>query len=328
MKPINILCATDEKFAPYCGIMLTSLLENNRNHQLCTYILVRGLSAKNSSLFSLLAERYNTPIHIVQVPDEQIAQYPVPQFSYWSCANYFRLLAPELLPPDVERVIYLDSDMIVDGDIESLWNENVENVAFGAVLDPLFSDEILKWHHPYAYNTGMLLMNLVYWRSHSITERCLDYIKKTPNMQIVDQEALYHVVVEDMVLLPIRYNFQSAFLLQERQWEGSLKTEIEETICSYVILHYSLVAKPWLKYSYDTHPYRFKYLYYRSISLWKDYPLVNNWTIPQRFLLLLYRIACAIGIRQRSQTYIIPDQKYAIKKDGATTNAPSLISSV
>jgi lipopolysaccharide biosynthesis glycosyltransferase len=309
MKTINILCSTDDNYVPYCGIMLTSLFENNRKHQLCTYILTEGLHQNNTSLFSQLAERYNTPIHIVRVSDERIAPFPI-FHSYHSLAAYYRLLAPILLPPEVERIIYFDCDIIIDSDIESLWNEDVEDVAFGAVIDQDYFCRITNHRlgipeDIYTFNSGMLLINLKYWRLHSIMERCFDYIQKSSDKIIFcDQDALNYVVTKERKLLPIQYNFQTGFIHQDMQLDEHILDEVKRAIQHHIVIHYTFFTKPWMKYAYVAHPYRFKYRYYRSISLWKDYPLVCNMTISQRMSLLLYRIACVIGIRKRAQIYI------------------------
>ncbi|MDR0895463.1 MAG: glycosyltransferase family 8 protein [Prevotellaceae bacterium] len=312
METINILCSTDDKYVPYCGIMLTSLFENNRPYTLCTYILTEGLHPKNRSLFSQLAERYNTSIYIVQVSDERIAQCPMPPESHLtSLVTYYRLLAPNLLPLEVKRIIYLDCDMIVDGDIESLWNEPVENVALGAVIDESHylkatSRRLDVLADVPTFNSGMLLINVEYWRKHAITEQCFDYIHKFPDrIRFHDQDVLNHIVMNSRVLLPIRYNFQTGFLYQGRQLDDAVLVEVEEAMHTPVIVHYTAGVKPWSKYSYVKRPFRSKYLYYRSISLWKNYPLVC-WSVPQLIQFFLYRIACTIGIRKRVQLYIMP----------------------
>jgi lipopolysaccharide biosynthesis glycosyltransferase len=258
-------------------------------------------------MFSQLAERYNTPIHMVKVSAGDLPQ-SLPLTAHYSLPTYYRLLAPTLLPSDVERIIYFDCDMIIDSDIESLWNENIDTVAFGGVLDAVFQGMYHRdWNMPentITINTGMLLINLQYWRSHSIAERCFDYIREHPTqIKFVDQSAINHVVMKEKeyVLLSIKYNFQTFFLHKEMLFNEHIADEIKQTACSCVVIHYT--SKPWLKYSYVKDPYHHKYLYYRSISLWKNYPLVCNFTRGQRMSLFLYNIACAICFRKRTQIY-------------------------
>ena len=59
MNPINIVCATDGKYVPYCGVMLTSLFENNKEREVNVYILIdKALNAEGVAKFEKLAKRY------------------------------------------------------------------------------------------------------------------------------------------------------------------------------------------------------------------------------------------------------------------------------
>lgn len=54
---MNIVCATDDNYVPLCGIMLTSLLENNRGSHVDIYILTQGLNLRSRKLFSKLLQK-------------------------------------------------------------------------------------------------------------------------------------------------------------------------------------------------------------------------------------------------------------------------------
>ena len=63
---INILCATDNNFAPFCGIMLTSLFRNNRNNQICVYIIVdETFSQKEKQRFLSLGTKEGQEINFI-----------------------------------------------------------------------------------------------------------------------------------------------------------------------------------------------------------------------------------------------------------------------
>ena len=64
MKPINVVCATDDKYVPYCGVMLTSLFENNQEREINVYILVdKVLSKRGIAKFDRLAKQYKQNIN-------------------------------------------------------------------------------------------------------------------------------------------------------------------------------------------------------------------------------------------------------------------------
>lgn len=74
---INILCATDDKYVPYCGIMLTSLFESNKLSKFRVFILTEQLSEKNVCDFHLLAKDYGQKIQIITVDSEALRNCPI-----------------------------------------------------------------------------------------------------------------------------------------------------------------------------------------------------------------------------------------------------------
>ena len=90
----NILCATDDNYVPYCGIMLTSLFENNKELNLCIYILAEHLSDRSRNEFAELAKNYDQKIEIITVNNETLKDCPIRIGDHVSIATYYRLLAP------------------------------------------------------------------------------------------------------------------------------------------------------------------------------------------------------------------------------------------
>lgn len=133
---ISILCATDEKYVPWCGIMLTSVFENNMDCIIDVYILVDSPMSKSvQKRFARMGNKYRSHIHWIIVNDEILKKFSIKGMDYWSIATYYRLFAAELLPETVHRILYLDCDIIVDGSIRPLWNIDMESSAVGGVCD-------------------------------------------------------------------------------------------------------------------------------------------------------------------------------------------------
>ena len=122
----NILCATDDNYVPYCGIMLTSLFENNKELKLYIYILAEHLSDRSRNEFATLARNYNQKIEIITVNNDTLKDCPIRIGDYVSIATYYRLLAPILLPSEIDKVLYLDCDIIINDNISELYNEDTE----------------------------------------------------------------------------------------------------------------------------------------------------------------------------------------------------------
>lgn len=280
MDSINILCATDNDYVPYCGIMLTSLFENNKDYKFIVYILTEGLSTKNCNELKELNRIYKNSLNIIKVDNETIKDFPIKKGDHVSIATYYRLLAPMLLPEEIDKILYLDCDMIVNGDISSLYNIDLEGYAVAAVADE-YSHESTHYDRlsiPKVgayFNAGMLVINIKFWRENSTAIECFKYIKENRNIiKFHDQDTLNAVLLYHKKLLPIKYNFQTGYLLVDLNLSKSLEEDIISTSKAPLIIHYTGSDKPWMRYSKQ--PYRDIFVRYKKMSLWSKHPFVKN----------------------------------------------------
>lgn len=134
METINILCATDNNYAPYCGIMLTSLFESNKDCHFVVYVFEDGsLTEENVKKYHILAQKYGNEIVLKTIDEFMVRTFPINICSHITLPTYYRILAAKLLPKEMRKVIYLDCDIIVNGAINPFWNVNLDGYALGAV---------------------------------------------------------------------------------------------------------------------------------------------------------------------------------------------------
>ena len=78
---MNILCATDINFAPYCGIMLTSLLENNcreATNDVNVYVLVdKSFTPTEKNKYKKLCTRYGAQLYLITVDNQLLPPLPI-----------------------------------------------------------------------------------------------------------------------------------------------------------------------------------------------------------------------------------------------------------
>ena len=308
----NILCATDDNYVPYCGIMLTSLFENNKEAEINVYILTENLNDTNKEKIKQLSQTYQKRIEIITVDSEKLKDCPIQRDDYVSIATYYRLLAPVLLPQEIEKILYLDCDMIVNGNIDALYNTDIEDIAVGSVLDEDYLNETKykRLEYPqtnHYFNAGMLLINLSYWRRMDVMQRCLNYIKdKKDILTFHDQDTLNYILRNEKRELHTRYNLQTGFLYKSRKLEQHVIEEINEAIYKPIIIHYTGLNKPWFHNS--THPYADAYLHYKSISLWKsDKHIIHNRNKANLKEIIL-NIAYKLKIKKKYYNFIIERQ--------------------
>lgn len=273
-ETINILCATDDNYVPYCGIMLTSVFENNKEYHVDAYVLVdTQLSDSSIMKFSELEAKYDATIHYVHVMPTRFSAFPLHEEQHFTVAAYYRLAAAELLPKDIDRILYLDCDIVVNSSLRELWNLDIANYST-AVVDDMCSGlksnfERLKYDQSLRYfNSGVLLINLDYWRKHQLMKQFEAYaIEHRDRILWPDQDVLNAVLLESKLHIGIEWNYQMGFLKQSyfETLSTSLQNEIRTT--QPKILHYNQ-SKPW-SVTYYNLPYNDVWHLYKNISPWK-----------------------------------------------------------
>jgi lipopolysaccharide biosynthesis glycosyltransferase len=131
MKPtINILFSCDTNYAMPMTVCITSIFENNKENQVDIYILYSTLSDQQKEILTNLAQTYSQKIHLIAVPDHYFSNAPTLR---WTKETYYRLLINELLPKELERIIYLDCDTLVNRSLLNLYNFNLEEYYIAAL---------------------------------------------------------------------------------------------------------------------------------------------------------------------------------------------------
>jgi len=288
---MNIVCATDNNFVQHCGVMLVSLLKNN-SKDVVIYLLTEGLTQNNVNLLNEIVTLNGGTLHVVIVNSSVLKDCPMPSssnLSHISIATYYRLLIPKLLPNVVEKVIYLDCDIVIRHSIQELWETALDDNAIGAVA------QIVEWNilaikrlnYPLKFgyfNAGVLLINLNYWRKNNITEKLFEYlIKKHDVIKYHDQDALNGVLYDKSTKISIKWNMLTGFFMKKtlkvNDYDNGIiinnysdyKDQLLKEKDDPTIVHFVSTPKPW-----DvgcTHPFKNDYYYYLQFTPWKDFKL-------------------------------------------------------
>lgn len=277
---IHIACNIDSHYVRHCAVMLVSLFENNRREEFCVHVIARGLSDGNREILTQLAAKYGSRVLFYE-PDLRLLEgFTIRKFSKRiSMATYYRCILSALLPREVDRVLYLDCDIVVMGDIRPLWDTPLDGVGVAAVEDMGCREaaryEVLKYPMEDSYfNAGVLLVNLDWWREHDVPRACADYYHRYPERILFnDQDLLNSVLRGHKRLADLKWNVQDAFyrlsLQQDEAWRGRLDGVLQNP----VILHFTN-RKPW---EYDSqHPLREVYFRYQDLTPWRGQRVLNN----------------------------------------------------
>lgn len=274
---MKIVLSTDSKYVEYCAVTLMSIVSNNDSCDF--YILTDNLEDEDINLLQRVVNYNKSTLHIIHVPESLFANFPMPDnvaTQHISLATYYRLFLPILMPTEVERLLYLDCDIIVRSNLTELWNTNIENNALAAVCQMDDRDEYdikrLGYETSYGYfNAGVLLINLDYWRKHDSYNCFLKFIEKNRNIiEYHDQDVLNAVFYDSKLMLSCKWNMMTSFfkkyILKEKssvfEYHNIYREIIKKEVSDPAIVHFVSRPKAWEPSC--KHPFKKDYLFYHK----------------------------------------------------------------
>ena len=302
MDTIHIACSTDDNYAALCGIMLCSLMENNKNNKLHIHILGNDLSEDNRKKLSNQACNYGVPCTFHSVDESKLnnCQYRT-KVHKLSKAAYYRILLASTLT-EVERVIYLDCDMVILKDLSDVYNENIDGFGVAAVRDydmlkiPDHYNQIGLNNEDYYFNSGFMLINLNYWRKHDSESALVSFATKPRHVYFHDQDALNFVFKRNWKILEPKWNRYNIFNINVDNLFDNIDS-MNAFFDNPCVIHYpGRYFKPWFRTWFI--PYKHEWQYYKSLSEWGDFAYKKNerttYAITKRFVTdlkhIIYRI--------------------------------------
>lgn len=309
---MNIVYTVDNKFVPQLATGICSICENNKDEELCFYVVSKGITDNNKDALTKYVSTYGKKLCIIELSD--IKDYVDFDFdtSSWNDIVLARLFLDRWLPDDVEKILYLDGDTMVRGSLHDLWKIDLTNYVIGAAVEPTVNGKRkkainLESTKPY-YNAGVLLINMKKWREMDAGKIVLDFYRKHQGRLFAnDQCAINGALKDDILQIPISYNFFNSYrfynyksLVKMMKPARFISKEEYQRSCNHpVIIHFLGEERPWRVG--NKHPYTKEYLVYRNKTPWADVPLELGWenyfklfnlfnAIMKPFPMLRYRI--------------------------------------
>ena len=283
---IHIACCSNEKLAPMFGVVVTSVGINVTSDDVMMYLLHNGLKDSTVKRLQKIADRYNVRLKFLEIDLEILKDCPVDdKIHYGNIMMYARILLPSMLP-NLDKVTYLDCDIVVCKDLKSLWETDVNDVAVAMAPDLLYQDKAtlrrLGVNNGKYLNAGVIVMNLDYWRKHDVQNRLLAYIIDKGNELIYnDQDALNVILQKERIQLPVKYNVTPYHYNKNLEYYPAvLREEIHKSRLNPIIFHYLGPTKPWSFGCYL--PGKKLFIKYQKTSGWRHFTIqkhVFKWVI-------------------------------------------------
>jgi lipopolysaccharide biosynthesis glycosyltransferase len=248
---MQIACATDARGVPHTAAMLHSVL--SQNHGLDVEIaLLHGpdLSGRRRDRLRRMVDRQGGAIEFVHVPDRRIEG--LRPLAVAPPATWYRLLLPDLLP-DLDRVLYLDTDTITLGSLAPLWEVELGAHHLAAVTNVLMREhehrmELLGLPDRSTYfNVGVVVVNLTRWRQEGGSQAALDFVLQNPDKLGWGDQDTMNLLLPDRLSLHPKWNCTNAIMIFPWSSEVLDPEEVREARSSPVIRHFEgpTINKPW-----------------------------------------------------------------------------------
>jgi lipopolysaccharide biosynthesis glycosyltransferase len=239
---MNIVLCADENYIKHVPVVLNSIHKNNRNHTIDVYLLVRKCS--KSSILNIEAYQSslkNIKVITIDVTNKNaIKNYKTP-LKHVSVATMDRLFIPSILS-DLDRVLYLDVDLVVLKDLSQIYN--IDAGGYGIAGKSSYNSSLIRtWCSRYNNqsslnynynkncNAGVLVMDLKTMRERAFQQFTVDMAEK---YGVNDQIAINFYCRGEYAELPGEFNVYA-----------NNKLDISKYHANPGIVHYCSSKKPW-----------------------------------------------------------------------------------
>lgn len=269
---VNILMCTNALFLQHTAVCLASLLATSPGFFFNIMIVGRVTETLDEEKLRRSLTRF--PNHRVTfqtfTPPADLLLPLVPG-THYTIDTYTRIWLGDFFPAAVNRVLYLDADIVVVGDIAELWNSDLTGSLMGAVDIPGSDQGVrrlgMRAEDGY-FNAGMLLIDVEQWRATRAEQSILDYINAYPERLEYDQDALNACFRSRTKRLDYKWNVIGPFFREPLALPLE-RAEIEAVRRDAIVIHFNGGLKPW-DYFCD-HPRRDEYQKYLRMTEWRDY---------------------------------------------------------
>ena len=257
-RTMNLLIAINQSYIPVCKTMLFSFFSHHADREIQIFILNRTLTNKETDDMTQYIHKLGGKAIVISVADECFVHMPLVK-NRFSMEIYFRIFAHRLLPETVDRVLWLDSDLILMGNIETFYDQCFDGKMLTVCRDFGFDSEEVKQikekmniaeGNTY-FNSGVILFDLNAIRITFDESKLLEAMRVYADVLVYpDQDLLNYIYQGNLKYADeIIYNYQvnDAF-------------NVDVKGMGIKVLHYAGNKKPWIaKYARPVCKYYWQY---------------------------------------------------------------------
>lgn len=239
-KEIPIFFSTDNNYVPFLDVAIRSLVKNaSRDYKYHIVVLNTGLDeTKTSKIKALEDGNFRIEFADISYAINDIKD-KLPQEQHFGLATWYRLFIQSLFP-QYDKIIYIDCDLVVLGDISELYFTDLgDNYMAGVIENWVLHSPVFSYYTREAVgieskdyiNAGVVVLDLAKFRENQIEQRFVELIN-TYNFDVIDPDQSY-----------INYLCKGKIKYLPFEWN---RTPLDFVECKHPkIVHYALGMKPW-----------------------------------------------------------------------------------
>lgn len=287
---LNVLYQFNEKYVPFAGTSIISLLENNKSiDEINIYILCEDVQPQSRSRLKDQVDEYGRNAIFIDASSiiDKMKELGVNDYR-GSYATNIKMFVTEFISSDVERLLYIDSDTIVCDDLSGVFEFDMQGMPVAMCQDSLCKNHkksVGFSNEDKYFNGGIMLFDMKKWREEHCTERICEHLINDRSFYMAPDQDLINIVLKNRIAeLPVNYNLQPIHLVYKYRTYKLMfgqpcyysEQEVEDAIQKPVIYHTFryLGEFPWHKN--NLHPNTPMFDKYLAISKWSDYEKVET----------------------------------------------------
>lgn len=305
-KRIDIVVCPDKWFVMPTGVMMRSVCVNNPDVNIVFHVIIDDsvTEGDKKDLRDVISAFKEKKVEFYHIDVSTFPCFPNLENKGLPPATYYRLQTSQILPSYLNKVLYLDGDVIVRHSLLPLWETDLTGYAVAAVPDCTEATveyyDRLKYPQELGYfNAGVMLINLDYWRINGVEDEFMSFLtNRADDIYCYDQDVLNAVFKDRKIILPIKYNLHHGFMWTSPKYDyQKYKWELYEALNAPTIIHFT-GEKPWYAYRRDPqNPLSSSFFKYQNQTKWKGV-MIDKRPLKRRVINLSADLLRRLGLKK------------------------------
>jgi lipopolysaccharide biosynthesis glycosyltransferase len=268
---INVALAIDGNYVAHTAATMSAMLDMLDRATTIRFFLLTNQTLSQQDRVTLSAIFPDCNLHFIDVDANEFTWAPLNR-PHISVAAFYRLNMHKLLPSDIERVIYIDSDTIVVDSLLKLWNIDIGSKPIAGCADEGGVTQSIRLNLPLShkyFNSGVMIFDLAKLRKSKLMDDIANlYQAREKEIILQDQDLLNIMFYDRTHILPLKWNINNVMFAFTNIRPSYSVEDAREAVADPGIIHFTGRIKPW-----DTrcvNPLAGLYWHYRNMTPWRE----------------------------------------------------------